>query len=71
MVRHRIVTQRKSAARVNFLIDDFEQFRSPSAINQTFACVSGPGKVVIELVKHVGHDVSPVEWKPLKGLMVC
>jgi hypothetical protein len=58
VIRHGIMSQWKSAAPGNFLIDDFEKLRPPSPIDQGLTGMSGPSKMVVELVKHVGHDVS-------------
>ena len=55
MVGHCIVTYRKSAACLYFIVDDFEELWSPGSVDQRFAIVRSPSEVVIELVKHVGH----------------
>jgi len=55
MVGHCIVTYRESAARFNFIVDDFEELRSPRSVDQRFPRVRSPSEMVVELVKHVGH----------------
>ena len=44
-----------TSTRLDFFIHDFQKLRPPCAVNQRLASVSDPGKVLVELVKYVGH----------------
>src|SRR5262245_16152161 len=49
VVRHGIVTDWRSAARFRFLIEDFQQLRTPRAINQRLPRMRRPDEMIVKL----------------------